>query len=150
MKYLALFCAALLSLIAQPSFAEDAAAPAYVELKAPQAIELVKKQAATGTKSPALTVLDVRTPKECADGHIAGCVNIDFKDASFKAALNKLDKSQPYLVHCAAGGRSAKTRELMKELGFKKVYHLEGGYTAWKKAGGPVTAPGTAPAPAKP
>lgn len=140
MKPLALFCAALLL---TPALAEEPAAT-FVDVKAEQAIEIVKKDAAAAKADPKkqpLTVLDVRTPKEYAKGHIAGATNIDFNGDSFKEALAKLDKSKPYLVHCAAGGRSAKTRELMKSLGFKNIIHLDGGLTAWQKAGGPVTAP---------
>ena len=138
MKSIALLCA---SLIATAAIAEEPAAK-YTDLKAPEAIELVKKDEAAVKADPkkqAIIVLDVRTAEEYAKGHIAGAVNIDYKSATFKDAMNKLDKNKPYLVHCAAGGRSAKTREMMKTLGFKDVYHLDGGLTAWEKAGGPVT-----------
>jgi len=47
-----------------------------------------------------------------------------------------LDRKQTYLVHCAAGGRSGKTLEMMK--GFTAVYHLNEGFKAWEKAGKPV------------
>lgn len=82
-----------------------------------------------------VVVLDVRTPKEFSAGHIAGATNINFNAADFEKKLAALDKSQPYLVHCAVGGRSAKARELMKTQQFKSIYHLEGGIKAWEKAG---------------
>jgi len=85
-----------------------------------------------------VVVLDVRTPKEFTAGHIAGATNLNFNDTDFEKRLAALDKKQPYLVHCAAGGRSAKARELMKTLQFKSIYHLEGGLKAWEKAGKPV------------
>ena len=85
-----------------------------------------------------VVVLDVRTPKEFAVGHIAGATNLNFYDADFEKKLAALDKNQPYLVHCAVGGRSAKARELMKSLQFKSIYHLEGGFKAWEKAGKPI------------
>jgi len=148
MKPLALFCAVLLTTSLR---AEDQAAK-VVDLKAPQAIELVKKEADAAKADPKkqpLTVLDVRTPEEYAKAHVAGAKNVDFHDDAFKDVIAKLDKSQPYLVHCAAGGRSAKTRDLMKALGFKNIFHLEGGLTAWQEAGGPVVKSAPA-APAKP
>ncbi|MFN0126627.1 MAG: rhodanese-like domain-containing protein [Verrucomicrobiales bacterium] len=140
MKLIASLCSALLLLL--PAFAEEPAT--CVELKAPQAIELVAQHAGTaktGPKKPALTIIDVRTPEEYSKGCLANSVNIDFRGKDFKEALAKLDKSTPCLVHCAVGGRSAKTRDLMKSLGFKTIYHLEGGIKAWEKAGGPLTAP---------
>ena len=85
-----------------------------------------------------VVVLDVRTPKEFTAGHITGATNLNFYDADFEKKLTALEKTQPYLVHCAVGGRSAKARELMKTLQFKSIYHLEGGLKAWEKAGKPV------------
>ena len=85
-----------------------------------------------------IVVLDVRTPEEFAVGHIAGATNLDFHNPDFEKKLSELDKSKSYLVHCAAGGRSAKTRDLMKKQQFQSIYHLEGGLKAWEKAGKPV------------
>jgi len=85
-----------------------------------------------------IVVLDVRTPEEFAAGHIAGATNINFNGPKFKEQVAALDKSKPYLVHCAAGGRSAKAREILKELQFQSIYHLDGGLKAWEKAGKPV------------
>ena len=49
--------------------------------------------------------------------------------------IKNLDKTIPYLVHCQSGGRSMKAFKLMQSLGFKRVYHLDGGMLAWKKLG---------------
>src|SRR6266568_2910016 len=52
-------------------------------------------------------VLDVRTKKEFEAGHIPGAINIDVNTPDFKEKISKLNKNKTYLVHCAAGGRSA-------------------------------------------
>ncbi len=83
-------------------------------------------------------VLDVRTAAEFASGHVHGAVNLDTRDPDFQAKLAKLDKTRPYLVHCAVGMRSAKACTAMDKLDFKTVYDLKGGLTAWQKAGLPV------------
>lgn len=83
-------------------------------------------------------VLDIRTPKEYAGGHIAGAKNIDFYADDFGKQLAQLDKSKTYLVHCASGGRSTKSLEQFQALHFKSVIHLDGGFKAWEKAGNPV------------
>jgi phage shock protein E len=83
-------------------------------------------------------VLDVRTPKEFAAGHISGATNIDWNASDFAKKAAALDKSKTYLVHCAAGGRSAKASDKMTALQFTNVYNLEGGMKAWEKAGKPV------------
>ena len=83
-------------------------------------------------------VLDVRTPKEFALGHIAGATNIDWQAADFQKRVSALDKSKTWLVHCAVGGRSAKAAEKMATLGFTNVYNLQGGLKAWQTAGKPI------------
>src|SRR5881392_2531419 len=57
--------------------------------------------------------LDVRTPAEYAKGHVPGAVNIDWNAKDFTEKVAALDKSQKYLVHCAAGVRSAKACDKM-------------------------------------
>lgn len=80
-------------------------------------------------------VLDVRAPDERARGYIEGSENINFYDEHFQDNIKKLDRSQTYIVHCAAGGRSSKTVKLMKELGFTSAYNLLGGFGEWVKKG---------------
>lgn len=76
------------------------------------------------------TLLDVRTPKEYAEGHITQSENIDYKDSNFELALENLDKNEPYFVYCKSGVRSSKAGETMQELGFTQVYLLDGGIDA--------------------
>lgn len=84
-------------------------------------------------------VLDVRTPKEFADGHIENAVNLDYYSETFKKALNNLDHNKTYLIYCGVGRRAGPAADLMKELGFREVYNIAGGLTDWKKAGLPTT-----------
>ena len=86
-----------------------------------------------------VTVLDVRSPEEYAEGHIDQAVNLDFLDDTFESKVAKLDKAKPYLVHCAGGGRSTNSLEVFKKLGFTNITHLDGGLKAYTKAGGAVT-----------
>jgi phage shock protein E len=80
-------------------------------------------------------VLDVRTPAEFAAGHIPGAIHIDVNGPDFDKKVAALDKSKVYLVHCAAGVRSAKACTAMNKLDFKSLFNLEGGMKAWEKAG---------------
>jgi phage shock protein E len=82
--------------------------------------------------------LDVRTAEEFARGHLPGAVNIDWNRKDFTEKVAALDKSQTYLLHCAAGVRSAKACERMSKLNFTNLYNLEGGFKAWEAAGKPV------------
>ena len=83
-------------------------------------------------------ILDVRTPEEFAQGHLEGAVNINFFDENFIQKVSELNKSKALLIHCAAGGRSAKAMNALKGKGFSKMYNMLGGYSAWLSAGYPV------------
>lgn len=85
-----------------------------------------------------VVVIDVRTSDEFSTARIAGATNIDFQSADFEKRLSSLDRDKTYLVHCAAGGRSTRSLETFKKLGFKSVVHLDGGMSAWQKAKKPV------------
>ena len=77
-------------------------------------------------------LLDVRTPQEYELGFIADAKNIDFLSPTFLEEVEKLDKKKPIIVYCEKGGRSAKCAEKLKQVGFAKIYDLEGGYSKWK------------------
>ena len=84
------------------------------------------------------TVLDVCTPNEFSQQHLRNAVNINYHSDNFKTAISQLDKQKPYFVYCWAGSRSAKAAELMRGLGFVKVYELDGGIANWMKNNKPV------------
>jgi rhodanese-related sulfurtransferase len=88
---------------------------------------------------PDAVLLDVRTQTEFKQGSIQNAVNIDFFGEDFENKIKPLFRDKVYLVYCASGARSNETIELMNGLGFKSVYQLEGGFTAWKKKKMPVS-----------
>lgn len=88
--------------------------------------------------NPDAVVIDVRTPSEFAQGHIAGAINVDYKGDDFRDELAKLDKATHYVLHCKSGTRSGKSLVIMKELEFKHITHMDGGFDGWKAAQLPV------------
>ncbi len=86
-------------------------------------------------KMDQVQLIDVRTPKEYALGHIEGATNIDFNDDDFETLIKKIDKTKPIAVYCGSGGRSRRCANYMKEAGFKKIYDVDGGITEWKFKG---------------
>ncbi|GAA0194148.1 rhodanese-like domain-containing protein [Fulvivirga kasyanovii] len=78
-----------------------------------------------------LQVVDVRTPKEFDLDRIPGAVNIDYWADDFVSRAGHLDKNKPVALYCAAGHRSAEAASKLKEMGFKKIYDLDGGMRAW-------------------
>jgi rhodanese-related sulfurtransferase len=83
-------------------------------------------------------VLDVRTPTEFAACHLAGAIMIDYNSGNFRIDADKLDKNKTYLVYCRTDNRSGQAVAIMKELGFKEVYDMDGGINEWQAAGYPV------------
>ncbi|WP_018971027.1 rhodanese-like domain-containing protein [Rubritalea marina] len=93
-----------------------------------------KQAAALLQKTPSITVLDVRTVDEFANGHIEGAKLLDATKPDFKKQLEKLDRNKSYLLHCASGGRSKRALAVMKQLGFANIYHLDSGFAGWEEA----------------
>ena len=46
-----------------------------------------------------------------------------------------------FIFYCASGWRSALAAKTVQDMGLPNVAHVGGGYTAWKKAEGPVEMP---------
>ena len=85
-----------------------------------------------------LTIVDVRTPAEFREGHIAGAVNMDFFGASFDSQILSLPKDKPVLLYCRTGNRSAGAYDAMEKEGITNILHMNQGITAWQQAGLPV------------
>ena len=48
---------------------------------------------------------------------------------------NNLDLNKEIVLFCAAGGRSALAAKTLKEMGYKKVSHVEGGFGEMSNSG---------------
>src|SRR5690606_28036268 len=80
-------------------------------------------------------LIDVRSQEQFNKGHIEGAQNIDFLSPTFFEDISKLDKDKPVYLYCNSGKRSANCAEKMIEIGFVKIYDLEGGISKWKHEG---------------
>ena len=126
-----LFLILLLTSIQLFTFADEKV-ESYTNLSAQKTKALINDYK---EKSKKLIIIDVRTKDEYKKSHLTNSELIDFFDSNFEDKIKNLDKKTPYLVHCQSGGRSMKAFKLMQSLGFKRVYHLDGGMLAWKKLG---------------
>jgi rhodanese-related sulfurtransferase len=73
-------------------------------------------------------ILDVRNPDEYAICNLGGHL-IPMNELPNR--LKELNPDQYIVVHCHAGGRSRRATTYLLEQGFKQVYNLRGGITAW-------------------
>ncbi len=74
-------------------------------------------------------LIDVREPDENAIVRIDGSRLIPLK--TLPDALATLPRDREILVHCKAGGRSAKAVQLLLDHGFTRVKNVTGGIDAW-------------------
>ena len=83
-----------------------------------------------------VTILDVRTPAEYAEGHIPGThFNIDVLEESYtEIALKTLSKEKPVALYCRSGNRSKKAARILAENGYQ-VVELGTGFRGWAAAG---------------
>jgi rhodanese-related sulfurtransferase len=96
-------------------------------------------------ENPNTLVIDVQ---DAADAHACGLipssVNISLGMLPIRADLELpehmrdarlADRSRPILITCGAGGQAALGAYILKLMGFEDVGFIEGGTSAWKKAG---------------
>ena len=95
-----------------------------------------------------VVLVDIRDIRELhRDGKIPGAVHaprgmLEFwidPGSPYHKPVFAQDKK--YVFFCAGGLRSALAAQMAQRMGMKPVAHVGGGFSAWKKAGGPVEAP---------
>ena len=97
----------------------------------PPTVEVIEKSKYQSFVEQGYTIIDVRTPKEYAQGHIPGAQNIDVRAETFITEIQELSKSDTLLVYCRSGRRSLYAAQVMVSFGFKKIYDLDGGFLNW-------------------
>lgn len=95
----------------------------------------VQNKAARTLQDKGVRIIDVRTATEFEAGHIPDAENVPLDQLS--AAMGSWDKTEPILVYCATGSRSAEAMQVLVSAGFTTVYNLQNGIVAWD---GDVTA----------
>lgn len=81
-------------------------------------------------------LIDVRSAAETARGVIAGALHIEL--SALPARVSELDPGAPCVLYCLSGARSAQGCAFLAQRGFRRLYHLDGGISAWARAGLPV------------
>jgi rhodanese-related sulfurtransferase len=87
---------------------------------------------------PAPLILDVRSPREYAAGHVPGAVNIPHTQLAYRLGELGIDKSEEVVVYCQVGKRAALAEQVLAEAGYTGVLHLEGQMRAWQRGGYPT------------
>ena len=91
--------------------------------------ERISSQDAREMVSTGARLVDVRTPSEFASGHIEGAVNIPLQQLSKR--MGELGPmTQPIVMYCRSGARSARARSQLMDMGYSEVHNL-GPMSAW-------------------
>ena len=85
-----------------------------------------------------LQIIDVRRPAEYDSGHASGATNAPL--ASLENQVSELDSKRPTAVICASGYRSSMGASLLEKHGFRDLYNVVGGTSAWINSGYEVEA----------
>jgi rhodanese-related sulfurtransferase len=89
-------------------------------------------------KADAPHVLDVRTTREYAAGHVPGAIHIPYHQLWRRHAELAADKADPIVVYCSHGPRAGMARLQLWALGYEKVAYLQGQMPGWKREGLPM------------
>lgn len=101
-----------------------------------------------------VVIVDIRDPREIErDGRVPGSFSctrgmLEFwidPDSPYAKPIFQQDKK--FVLYCAGGLRSALAAKTAQDMGLKPVAHIEGGFAAWREAGGPIES--VAPKPSK-
>ena len=92
-----------------------------------------------------IVFVDLRDPRELErEGRLPGAFHcprgmLEFwidPESPYHKPVFAQDKK--FIFFCAGGWRSALAAKAAKDMGLQPVAHIEGGFGAWKKLGGPV------------
>ncbi|WP_112661574.1 rhodanese-like domain-containing protein [Microvirga flavescens] len=92
---------------------------------------------------PDVVFVDLRDPRELArEGKIPGAFHcprgmLEFwidPESPYAKPIFQEDKT--FVFYCASGWRSALSTKTAQDMGLSPVAHIQGGFTAWKNAGG--------------
>jgi len=72
-------------------------------------------------------VIDVRSPEEFEDEHFPNAINIPVNIIQTRTA-ELGEKTDPLVLYCASGSRSAYAARVLSQAGFKKVVNAGGLY----------------------
>ena len=94
---------------------------------------------------PALQIVDIRDIRELLEGTIVGAFHaprgmlefwVDPASRYHKPVF--ADEDREFVLFCGSGWRSALAAKALQDMGMTNVAHIDGGWSAWTKAGAPI------------
>jgi len=95
-----------------------------------EAVQLMNRQKAV--------VIDVCSPQEFAQGHIAGAKSVPLDELQTRLEGAVKNKALPVIMVCASGMRAGRAVAIAKKLGYANARSLGGGMKSWRGANLPI------------
>ena len=108
----------------------------YPDVKQIQTAEL--QSWLTNTDKEPVILIDARHRKEFSVSHISGAKHIPHNSKNLLNHLTDIKPDIPIVVYCSVGYRSSIMAEKLQNMGFTKVYNLEGSIIKWANEGRPL------------
>lgn len=112
---------------------------------AKQRIENLSPDQVESELKSGVLLVDIREPEErVSNGFIAGDTHAArgmlefYADPTSPYHRVEFDPDQRIILYCASCGRSSLAADMLRDLGYTRVAHLDGGLKAWSEAGKPV------------
>jgi rhodanese-related sulfurtransferase len=83
-------------------------------------------------------LVDVREPKEMQGGRVPNAIHIPLSQLESRSGELGRHAGHPVIAYCDTGTRGRMAGSALAKAGFGEIYHLNGGFRAWKEAGLPV------------
>lgn len=77
-------------------------------------------------------LLDVRSSQEYREGNLPGSINIPLYEIQKRANMELKNKDAIIIAYCSAGTRSKKAIKILRKLGYKNLYTVEGGINIYE------------------
>ena len=100
--------------------------------------ELTPFEVTRNLKRQKIVYLDVREPDEWRHGRIKEALQVPRTELETKVAQAIPDPTTPIVTFCQRGIIGALSAARLQRMGYKNVWNLYGGITAWKEDGLPV------------
>ena len=104
---------------------------------APIAVDISQEDLINKSKNDnSFVLLDVRTKKEFAKGHIEGAQNISHTELHQR--LNEVPTDKDVILYCRSGVRVGVAAKILSKNGYTQIFHLDGDMIAWNTNNRPV------------
>jgi rhodanese-related sulfurtransferase len=122
-----------------------AVAVAFYEIRARlQSFAALNSMQAVRMMNQGALVIDLRGKEAFDAGHIGDARNVPVAELESRVESLKKWRDKNVITYCDSGANGAGAARTLQQLGFTKVFNLEGGLNAWVKDNLPLakTAPG--------